>query len=143
MLHFTVAVSSKWLCSFQVDGSAGSWDGHGFLAVGNRLRHLARDTQRDNWDDEGGVAIPPFEWQRAWSLCNESRRLGLPFPFMSPCGDGSVHLWWSAPDGREFRLEFKERTVLWSSRRPDGTFQYGREKRLQDAMVSVRAYLSK
>jgi len=53
---------------------------------------MSYETSVPGWDEERGLPIPPEEWMVAISLYAHCCQAGLPEPFISPCGDGSVHL---------------------------------------------------
>lgn len=69
------------------------------------LAQMASETDRSDWDDEGGAAIPEDIWMNVDCLLDTLAVLNVPEPFVSPCGDGSVHLAWVTGDGSRLRLE--------------------------------------
>lgn len=81
------------------------------VALGERVQarvdRLQDRTSVDGWDHQNGRAIAASVWTRTRNICNRVGSLipGLAYPFPSPCGDGTVHVRWNVPDGREAILE--------------------------------------
>lgn len=81
------------------------------------LAILQRATERDGWDDQGGVAVVATTWaeaHRMLSLIARQPGPALPNPFVSPCGDGSVHLTWRNRSGDRGVLEIGPAQAWWS-----------------------------
>ncbi|HEU4583653.1 MAG TPA: hypothetical protein VFS67_35585 [Polyangiaceae bacterium] len=67
-----------------------------------RIRELEKLTAQDNWDLEGGHAVAPELWaltRRFYETAKESIPAWIE-PFVSPSGDGTVHLTWVRDGGR-------------------------------------------
>jgi hypothetical protein len=61
------------------------------------MKTMREFTSVPDWDCEQGQAIPASEWDRAGSLVG--RLFGhAPLPTVSPCGDGSIHLYFRSRD---------------------------------------------
>lgn len=70
---------------------------------------LALLTSVPNWDLENGRVIPQALWDMAELFYNEAREVPLIWEegFISPCGDGGIHMTWNG-DGRRFSIELSE-----------------------------------
>ena len=61
-------------------------------ALRNRIDALAAETSEPDWDCERAPSIPAQDWDAAAKLCIAILDKLLPPPFISPCGDGTIHL---------------------------------------------------
>lgn len=96
-----------------------------------RMVALEVETQRDGWDDEGGVAVAATTWAEAHRLVSLiAQQLGpaLPLPFVSPSGDGSVHLTWRNAKGDRGVLELGPGEAWWNVLPPPGGGEAQSEK---------------
>ena len=61
-----------------------------------RLDALLEETSKENWDLERGVPIEKEYWEKARLFLKdvEQRLPHVPPPFLSPCGDGCIHIEW-------------------------------------------------
>jgi hypothetical protein len=83
-----------------------------------KLARLVAETGLDNWDDDGGRAIPAQRWDLIREIVTKVRaRLpGVPDPYPSAGGDGSRHLRWVRSD-LLFDVDFAaEGPTLWTRR---------------------------
>ncbi len=96
-------------------------------AMRTRIEELAKETARPDWDSDGGMAIPLSEWTRAMHLFTKASMLvsKMARPFISPCGDGTIHIEWLKPDRKRLIIELYGSAICWSLRRPDGTYSNG------------------
>jgi hypothetical protein len=107
-----------------------------------RFRLLADETKDPNWDFEGAPSIPEDEWLRASDLCREALLVKeLPEPVPSPCGDGTIHLRWSKPDGSQVLLEMRGSQIWWSYRK-HGHVESGKLWFREDAIELLRDKLA-
>jgi hypothetical protein len=104
-----------------------------------RIQKLDQMTQTTGWDGEHGVPIPDSEWKRAEQLYLLSKTIpGLPEPFVSPCGDGTIHFRWSVSSDRQFKIEFRGEEITWSRRVGDCNDEFGNSRAFQDAVQRLR-----
>lgn len=68
----------------------------------SRFAALALETRENNWDGERGRAISGTDWKAALDLCALVSALApeRAEPFVSPCGDGSIHVEWNDGSGK-------------------------------------------
>ncbi len=80
-----------------------------------RIKELVGQTASRDWDGEGGEPIEPRQWDDARALVSRAVRelLGLPPPFVSACGDGTVHLQWTTPHGDRGIIEIGRDAYWW------------------------------
>ena len=85
---------------------------------------LRKQTERPNWGEEHEVPIAPTEWEWAKAFVDQFVKVepSAPLPVLAPCGDGSVHLNWSRPNGRRAVLEHKGDRLFHSSRDEAGKY---------------------
>lgn len=70
---------------------------------------LSRLTQQPNWDLEGGEVISEAQWQiaeRFYAKVKVAQGNQWKAPYVSPCGDGSIHMTWVLPK-RRLNLEIQ------------------------------------
>jgi hypothetical protein len=93
-----------------------------------RLFELMSMTREPNWNDEGDAAIPGEEWIAARDFVRYAQSLleNCSEPFVSPCGDGSIHLSWKRADGGRLTIERKGGVSIWRQRLPAGASTSGR-----------------
>lgn len=72
------------------------------------ISEMREYTKAHNWDDDQGMNIPDSSWDEAERLLSIFRERKWPAPFVSPCGDGTIHFAWSRPDATRGVLE-----VFW------------------------------
>ena len=104
-----------------------------------RLKRLAAMTESPNWDSENGEVIPGSEWKYALEMYHTTRNWGLPEPFVSPCGDGSIHFRWSKFN-RQFKIERRGNIVFWSSKSTAEDFRREQSPNLSDALSRLREF---
>ncbi len=84
-----------------------------------KMAALQSMTVNDGWDDEGGVRVLPTTWSEARRIVFLVDQLlgpiGVPLPFVSPSGDGSVHLTWTDSKGTRGVLEIGPDAVWWNT----------------------------
>ena len=85
-----------------------------------RLDELARETAESNWNDEQDEPIDASTWASVKRVCNMARVRGWSAPVVAPCGDGSVHLYWTNGDKR-LTVEAKGDEFILSERDSTGT----------------------
>lgn len=73
------------------------------------LSHLETATSHDNWDDDHGNPVAANEWRDASALLS----VWASTPFVSACGDGSVHMQWTV-DNRRGVLELSPSAAFWT-----------------------------
>lgn len=74
--------------------------------MNEKFHALAELTANANWDCEHGLAIPDTAWQGAWLIYQLFKKHALPEPFVSPCGDGSIHFTFHFKD-KKLNMEYK------------------------------------
>jgi hypothetical protein len=69
-------------------------------SLSDRFDRLERETSQAGWEDRRSVAIGPEAWKRARDFVRVASRevpvLAIVSPFISPSGDGSINVRWSA-----------------------------------------------
>jgi len=81
-----------------------------------RLRRLKEKTSRPGWDGPRSSVVPSQRWEAAEGLLVVvARETNAPPAFVSPGGDGSIHIKW-ANAARSFTVEFADDGMFWSSR---------------------------
>lgn len=68
------------------------------------IPELRKITANPNWDQF--VAIGPDRWDRVEDVIKQAIDRGIPKPFTSPCGDGSIHVSWRLGGGLKIIAEF-------------------------------------
>ncbi|MEI9949467.1 MAG: hypothetical protein WDO74_10910 [Pseudomonadota bacterium] len=106
----------------------------GLDALRQRMDVLAAETASRNWNFENDEPIAPRSWEDAFELCKLARAHALA-PEVSPCGDGSIHLYWTCGSKR-LTIEVKEGEFYWSSRSSEGRSH-------SDGSVDLRAAADK
>jgi hypothetical protein len=91
-----------------------------------RIQHLQKLTSKADWNqvDNICVAIPPTDWNKARSFYMMAKKAILPAvwkePFISPCADGSIHLYWRLPRGK-INVEYLDKKWHLHARFSSGT----------------------
>ena len=102
-----------------------------------RFAELEALTRAPNWNDEDDEAIPESTWGSARAFLASASDLRLPEPIVSPCGDGSIHFSWTAPNGARVIVERKSGRTICRIRDPAGR-RDNRESTDRDALELVR-----
>lgn len=102
---------------------------------------LSQETRNVGWDDEEGVPIPEREWANVLSFYRMAIRHIKLDPFVSPCGDGSVHLSWTREDSR-FVLELKGESLRWAVDKTDGDHRDGIFTTPDEAIKTIANYVA-
>lgn len=89
-------------------------------------------------DDGEPLAPEDLEWATRFA----GLALGLPDPWVAPCGDGSVHLTWFGSDGRRFVLDHKGGRTFFSSRDAAGAYDTGSAGTDETALQRLREFLA-
>ncbi len=111
------------------------------MPILDTIDRLSRETAQPDWDDEQGLAISRADWDRALELYRKTCGLGLPEPFPSPCGDGSVHLSW-AVGPTKFVIEWRGSQIFWSFFRLGQNPLGGTAGSFDDAVAMLRMHLN-
>lgn len=82
-----------------------------------KIAQLEAETAQEDWDSEGGEIVRASQWEDARSVASRATRdmVDVPHPFVSACGDGTVHLQWTTRDGDRGVLEIGPQRFWWSS----------------------------
>ena len=74
---------------------------------------LSDITSIPDWDDDRGVPIPKSAYDRVITFIELFVRIRPqgPLPFVSACGDGFVHLVWTAHSGDRVVVEINESVI--------------------------------
>ncbi len=73
--------------------------------MNKRLLELAEQTKEHNWDDERGHPISMSAWNKTQAFLDICAAEKFPEPYVSPCGDGTVHFNWFTSDGNRAVVE--------------------------------------
>ena len=123
-----------------------------------RIEYLKKETQKNDWGDFGDRHIPSKMWNQCYKDAiwfSDMSKLGL--PFVSPCGDGSIHMCWFHQDGREFVIEimpWKFSTYTkkdlggglddlwhWDLRTSDGQWKFGSTSSRSEILELLKNHL--
>jgi hypothetical protein len=103
---------------------------------------LVQQTRTANWDAEQGEPIAPAQWVSAMLLAFRALFASLPVPFVSACGDGTVHLQWTTRFGNRGVVEIDREAIGWSflpMTSSDGEDLVVELRSMDDALERVRA----
>ena len=95
-----------------------------------RFLDLMELTSRQDWDDEGALAISAEQWQEACRIADDINDILFSIPntpecYPSVCGDGDINLRWSNAT-RSVNVELGENRMLqWTIRDESGRHRYG------------------
>jgi hypothetical protein len=77
---------------------------------------LVKLTSVPDWDGHNGQVIPLEIWDQVSRIARQAFDLAG-IPFVSPCGDGTVHLEWTSKENQSFTLEVsKLESLIWTIR---------------------------
>lgn len=104
---------------------------------------LQKETSSENWDCEGAEAIPAALWAEARQIHRLiTAKVRFPGrPFISPCGDGSIHISCTLKGGRQFVLEIKGPQVFWSRKISGGVWSSGQASNAYEGLRELRRFL--
>lgn len=109
----------------------------------DQFASLQKETSSENWDCEGAEAIAAALWAEARKIHRLiTTKVRVPGrPFISPCGDGSIHIACALKDGRQFVLEIKEQRIFWSRRTAGGVWSSGQASTAYQGVRELRRFL--
>lgn len=106
-------------------------------------QRLCADTSYDDWDCERGHAISSDLWWTARLFYDRavSEESSWIKPFVSPCGDGSIHFSW-VYGYRRFSIEITD--GLWYCSEKDGSWRQSVDGHLPDEIYDrLQAFYKK
>src|SRR4051812_42550943 len=105
----------------------------------DRLARMARMTSVAGWDEPRSKAIPRAHWESVSGFLRTATLEipNLPEPFVSPCGDGSIHVWW-ADASRAFGVEAFQDCIYWSEERGGDEIEDGECDTFGELLARVR-----
>lgn len=80
--------------------------------MNEKIKELREYTKESGWDDEQGRAIPSGSWDKAEAFLSVCESEKLPTPWVSPCGDGTIHFTWTKASGDSGVIEMYWDVVL-------------------------------
>ena len=97
------------------------------IVLHDKINGLKLLTSQNNWAgiDVVELAISLDAWDNAFNLiCRTHKEIdSLPEPFVSPCGDGSIHINWQNDDCRIY-AELHNSDILWAIKENENWSQY-------------------
>ena len=79
-----------------------------------QIEQLRAETAVEGWDGEGSEPVLDSQWDAACQIVSASAEMGVPFPFVSACGDGTAHLMWTTASGDRGFIEIGRARHVWA-----------------------------
>lgn len=94
----------------------------------NDISYLRQYTKNFNWGFDHELPIEDELWDDAEQMLEQLA--DLPKPFVSPCGDQTIHLSWNIGEDT-YVIEVGKEKYYWSECTPDDICQVTREQAMQ------------